>query len=173
MLVLSGAVAGIAVVVACGGGSMPLLDVVDAQSQESDAAGGGAGGSCDCTISQPVTVVGQVATAEDKPENWRVGSVDMPGPRAEIAKLADGPLVVTQVSASMGANASPDGSLSVFVGYGGKCNFATARLTLFQADRAIINSGAKLLVPAGEPLCAENTLFNTPATIAWWGYAPQ
>lgn len=152
---------------------MPLLDVVDAQSQESDAAGGGGAGSCDCTISQPVTVVGQVATAEENPENWRVGSVDLPGPNQKTVKLADGPLVVTQVSASMGPNASPDGGVSVFVGFGGKCTFATARLTLFHNDLAISNSGAKLFVPAGEPLCVENSMVNTPATVAWWGYVPQ
>ena len=152
---------------------MPWLDVVDAQSQESDAAGGGGAGSCDCTISQPVTVVGRVATAEDNPENWRAGSADMPGPGETTAKLADGPLVVTQISATIEDSSDPSGGLDVFVSDGGKCAAANARLTLFHADRAISNSGAKLFVPAGGSLCAENTLVNTSATVAWWGYIPQ
>jgi hypothetical protein len=137
------------------------------------------GGDCQCTVSGPVAVTGEVAVAgvakvktADTDASRIVGGAVRIVSDVGGEKLADGPLILTDL-ANLDTSVSQalvyiDGSEPLDCNEGLPNVIAVAVHTeTHTAD----THGARLLVPAGSVLCASKASVVAP-TISWSGFRP-
>lgn len=158
------------VIVSCGDGAIEMIgDAMVGDAMIDDAS---AQSCASCTASGAVKMI----TADTDPEQLEGGIVEVPDSAGSDPLLATGPIVLTDAMATAGT-----GRVFLYTvaatDNGGSCaevplaDGAIARLeSVPDSGDDVALHGARILIPAGQLLCASN-LSGAPS-VRWAGFRP-